>query len=159
MEHDNPGTLVLKPSRIRLVAYLVGSLSFVAVGIWGVMEGRQYLWATIIFFGLGSIVFLVQLHPRSSSLTLTNDKFVVRSLFRGFEHSWDEVDTFFVVRFGTRRMVAFNYSKEYLEQQRARRIAAKMFGAEAGIPGSFGMSLEQLASIMNAWKHRAHLSD
>ena len=137
---------------MKLAMYLAGSLVFVMGGIWGVKQGQPILWVPIVFFGLCSLVFLVQLHPESSSLTLTPEKFVVRSLFRSYEHTWDEVDHFFPKNIASNKTVAFSYAPEYTGQQQARKISSKIAGAEAALPDTFGMKPDELASMLNAWK-------
>lgn len=145
-------TLVLKPSRVKQSILLAGSLAFVVVCLWALDKGSSLLWLPIVFFGLCALVFAIQLLPGSSSLTLTPEKFIVRTLFRSFEHTWDEVESFFATHISVNKMVAFNYSELYTRQQRGRAFSSKLTGVEAALPDSFGMKPEDLAMLLNSWK-------
>jgi len=64
---ERPG-MVLYPSRSRLIWSLLLCLAFVAIGILMAAAGEVAGWLCIVFFGLGTIAFCVQLLPGASYL-------------------------------------------------------------------------------------------
>lgn len=82
----------LRPRRSTAVWLLLGSLAFVAIGIWMGSEEGWIGHAIAAFFGLCAAVAAVQLLPGASSLRIDRDGFTCRSLFRSWSVRWDEVE-------------------------------------------------------------------
>jgi len=149
--------LILRPTLAKRVVFFAGSALFVFVGVWMIRDGKPGLWFPTIFFGLCSIVFLIQLHPRASSLILTSEGFEVRALFRSNNYLWKDVSNFFVKRIARIRMVFFNFVDDYEPQSHMRKLSSAVGGATA-LPDTYGKKPEELLSILNAWKDRAKRS-
>lgn len=115
---------------------------------------RQGGWFVAIVFGLGSLVFAVQLLPGSSYLLLEPDGFTVRTLYRLQKYRWAEVERFGVTRIGGNKTVAFDFSGQYGKDRVARQVAAGISGYEGTLPDTYGMKPEQLAELLNEWKAR-----
>ena len=56
-------TLLLRPSRWKLLVMLATALGFVAIGVWIMPADDWSRWLVIGFFGLCAAVFIVQLAP------------------------------------------------------------------------------------------------
>jgi hypothetical protein len=76
-------SLVLRPARLKLVLYSLGSLAFASTGVsLAAKHGGIKLWFFASFFVLCLVVFLVQLLPGSSYLRLTEEGFDLCTMFR-----------------------------------------------------------------------------
>ena len=132
-----------------MAALLAGSLVFVAGGIWMIPREPLIGWMSVVFFGLGAIVFSVNLHPKSSFLTLASEGFTVASLFRQHFVPWSHVREFVPARVGPNKMVGWNYTPEYQAQANLRRINQATSGVEGALPDTYGMSVDALCALLN----------
>ena len=63
-------TLSLHPRRAKLVGWLLVSTGFVVGSLWMVRAGQWFGWVGVTFFGLGVVVFVLQLLPNSTYLRM-----------------------------------------------------------------------------------------
>lgn len=87
--------LILHPTRLKMLLGLVGSLAFVAVGLWMASSGNILLISigiiSISFFGLCSLIFLVSfIHP-FSVLVVSEEGFQQRSPLYNVFVAWEEI--------------------------------------------------------------------
>jgi hypothetical protein len=150
---NNQDTLTLRTKPTKLLFYLFVSLVFVVIGVL-TFEGNLISWLGIGFFGLGSIVIALMLLPNASYLQLTSKGFTMCSLFRKHTYSWSEIEGFATGKIGHTETVFFNFSPFYENQNTLRKTNKKVFGFEASLPDTYGMSAEKLADLMNEWKRR-----
>ena len=82
-------------SRTKMLV-LSFSLAFVAIGVVMLRNPAERLMAGLCtgFFGLGVIVALINMHPRASCLTLSEQGFEFSSLFRKHFVAWSDVTDF-----------------------------------------------------------------
>jgi hypothetical protein len=140
--------VVLRPSLVRCLLLLVGSLAFVALGLWLVDDNPVIGYVHIAFFGLGAVVFLVQLHPKSSFLEVSSTGFRVAALFREHFEPWSDVTSFKTCRIGLHTMVGWNYTQSYSKHGRLRTANIALAGVEAALPDTYGMKAELLAEFL-----------
>lgn len=117
-----------------------------------ILSGESIGWLPALFFGLGVVVFGVILLPNSAYLRVSQDGFTVCSLFRAHSYRWSDVGPFTVDRIGPNRMVVFNFSDQYRALPLARKAASAITGYEGALPDSYGMSLEELACLLNEYR-------
>lgn len=142
--------VTLYPSRWRHALLLVVSAGFVAMGVFLLGKGEDWVaWACIGFFGLGVLAFAANLLPGASSLRLDGDDFTIRSLFRERRIAWQDVTGFRPVRIGTNQFVGFDYLPGVSERLRLRRLNSGVAGIEDMLPDRYGMRGEALADLMN----------
>ncbi len=147
--------LVLRPSRGRRVGLAIGSVVFVAEGIFVVGQGHPLVgWAGILFFGMGGVVLGLSLLPGSAYLKLDPAGFTICTLFGAYSYRWYEIESFEVGRLATRKSVFFNYSKLHRGRETLRKINSQIVGFEGALPDTYGMSAEKLAAILNDWRQR-----
>jgi hypothetical protein len=127
----------------------LGSGLFLAAGISLLPLSPLLAWLSIVFFGLGVVVFAIGLHPGSTYLKLSAEGFLFASLFRKHFVPWSSVDSFFPVRMRSHKMVGWNYVGEFQASRTLRRINTLAAGAEAALPDSYGMSVEELCALLN----------
>jgi hypothetical protein len=142
-----PVTYRTRPLKMAFLA--LGSGIFIAGGLWLLPREPFIALPCIIFFGLCASVGLVGLLPNSSYLTLTEQGFLFASLFRKHFVAWSSVQSFVPVKIQFNSMVGWNYSSEFQESRRLRRVNTALAGVEAALPDTYGMSAEKLADLMN----------
>ncbi len=141
--------VTLQASRRKMGALLTASAVFVVVGVWLFPREPLAGGLCIAFFGLGAVIFAVNMHPRSSFLTLTSDGFTFASLFRKHFVAWSDVQSFSVARIGLNKMVCWNYSPEYRGHSKLRRFNTGVSGIEAGLPDTYGMEPQALCRLLS----------
>ena len=130
-----------------MLLMLLGSLVFVAAGIWMLPDYPVSGYLSITFFGLCALIFCVNLLPHSSYLRLTCEGFTVCSTFRSRSIEWRHVGTFGVTRIGTRKMmVGWDPSHSVSKLGNANKV---MCGYASALPDSYGMKAEELAELLN----------
>jgi len=153
-------TQTLRPTKVKNVVNLLISAAFVSLGVWLGLRGSTVGWFCAAFFGIGIVVFVLNLLPNSSFLALNNQGFTVRALYREHSYRWTDVEAFRVGIIGTlgwkrTRMVVFNFSSEYHATPRLRKIALAVAGSEGALPDTYGLTLDQLADKMNTAREAA----
>lgn len=141
--------VTFQSSRKKMALLLLGSSIFVIGGVWLLPREPVTGMACIVFFGLGVAVAAVGFHPKSSYLTLTEQGLLFANLFRKHFVAWSSVEAFEPVTIHLNKMVGWNYTAEFRDSARLRRANSALAGVEAGLPDTYGMSAEQLASILN----------
>lgn len=137
--------LTLQPSRLRWLMVLAMCLGFAAIAVLMVLDGRGVGWFVGSVFGFGAAFALASLCPGASFLKLEPDCFVLRTLGRERRYSWTDVGTFHIRKFDLLgRFVSFAIVREERETW-------------AMLPDSYGMKLDHLSDLMNAWRERAVL--
>lgn len=138
--------VTLRTSRKKMLLMLLGSLMFVAVGLWMQADHPVSGYASIIFFGLCAVVSCVNLFPNSSYLRLTREGFTICSMFRCRSIEWRHVSNFGVTRIGTRKMVGWN---PLHAPSKLGKTTKRMFCYVSALPETYGLSAEELAELMN----------
>ncbi|PYJ03749.1 MAG: hypothetical protein DME25_11360 [Verrucomicrobia bacterium] len=148
-----PLPFTLYPKKSKTVLLFIVCLAFVAGGLWLGRKGDKVGWLCAGFFGLGIPVFLLQLHPKCSSLTVTEEGMEIRSLFRSSKVRWSDISDFGVSTLRQQglpvnRMVGFNYSAAYQRASKARSVAKALAGFEGALPNTYGLRPEELAQLL-----------
>ena len=158
-----PGPVMLRVSRLKVLALLAASLAFVAGGILLIVfvkddpEARLAGLAGILFFGACALIGAVMLLPGAGSLTLDVGGFEVCSLFRRNRITWPQASRFTVTTLplpdaDSQHMVG--YDDDRLKGFGAEFSRDKI-GRNAALPDTYGLSHEELARLMTEWRERA----
>jgi hypothetical protein len=135
--------MVYSSSKIKVIMFLFVAIGFVAAGWFGRNDIPFFVgYLGMAFFGIGVVVFLLQLHPDASRLVLERDSFKYRLLFKDTEIAWSQVGCFFEVtmRDGKTKRVGWQYVNSPGD-------ASEPHG---WLPDSYGMNASELAEIMNS---------
>jgi hypothetical protein len=151
---DATDTLVLRPSRLRVWLLITVGLAFSVGGVLMIRAGESKGWFALVFFGLCTVVFVIQLFPNSSYLRLTPQGFETRSLYRSSTQAWSDVAAFRAGRIGVNAMVLITYAPSYARLRKARAVSSALTGAEGALPDTYGHSAKQLAALLNEWRAR-----
>ena len=151
---DDSIDLMLYPKKSTALWLLIASSLFVAGGIWMITRGEWVGYLCAGFFGLGILVFGIQLLPGSAYLHLHNEGFTFCSLFRKTCIPWSAIDEFFVVQLSQpavkiQRMVGFNFAPSYDKSKLGRTISRGIAACEGALPDTYGWKPEELAAYMN----------
>ena len=155
MINDLPQTLTLHSSRVKPIFMGLICLVFVAGGILMLSDSddKAVAWVTIIFFGLCLAVFILQL-IRPGHLILNQDGFEQVMLGRTLTVAWKDVSDFGVIKIKYNKFVSFSRHQD--EGKALAGVSKALTGGHSGMLGdSFGMKAEELAVLMNQFRHRA----
>jgi hypothetical protein len=145
-----PFTLYTK--KTKMILLLLVCSAFTAGGIWMVLEGQKMGWFCGGFFALGIPIFLIQMHPRASYLTVSNEGIEFSSLFRKTRIPWSDL-----VSFGTYTLrpggtfVGFDFSPRSQVSPKMRAASKAMAGFEGGLPDTYGMKADELALLLASY--------
>ncbi|MFN0052295.1 MAG: PH domain-containing protein [Planctomycetales bacterium] len=147
---------------MRTVLLLVTCIALMFGGILMIRQGDVRGWFVATFFGLGIAIFLLQLHPRCSFLTVDEDGIECCTLFRTSRMPWADIAEFgiFVQRhrgLTINRGVGINFSAA--DPGRARALSRASTGFEGALPDTYGLSAAELAALLSACQSRIALSD
>jgi len=139
-----------------MLMLLLASLAFVAIGVVMLRNPAERLMAGLCtgFFGLCAIVALINLHPRASCLTLSEQGFEFSSLFRKHFVAWSDVTGFVPIRMNGNPMVGFFYDASKKGAPAVRHVSSFIAGIEAALPDTYGHSNIELANLLNELRAR-----
>ena len=157
----NPRSLpfTVYPKKTTMLLMFLVSVVFVAGGILMIRDGEKMGWLCAGFFGLGIPVFLIQLYPKSSFLTVSEEGIEFCALFRRHRLRWSDISEFGTYTLRHRglpvsKMVGFNYAAGYQRASKARRVAQALAGFEGALPDTYGFRAEELAQMLSDY-HQA----
>lgn len=146
--------IVLRPKPARAILFGIGSMVFTVGGILMMDEESLMGSLTTSFFGLGVIVFLVQLIPGSTELVLTKEGFIVTSLFRSNLTKWSDVKKFKIGYLGKNKAVLFDYVDGHNKYNVGKSISKVFSNSHGALPSNYGLSVTELLNLMNDWKNK-----
>jgi hypothetical protein len=147
-------TIMLRPKAPKTILLALVSLVFTAGGILIAQKESLKGWSIAAFFGLGFIVFIIQLIPGSTQLTLTKDGFIMTSLFRSNLTKWTDVKAFKLGYLGRKQAVVFDYSSTHKKHAVGKLIAKKLSNSHGALPSNYGLPHAELLSLLNSWKDK-----
>lgn len=157
-----PGPVVLYPSRRKLLVLAFIAALFVAGGLLMIAKNDKYGWGAVLFFGLGLIVFCVQMLPNAAYLKLDRDGFQIAHMFRRQAWRWQNVGDF--MRFNPLEDFPMSTSANgliFFTDKAAGAPAPKKLnalitsGRNAMLPDRYGLPADELVSVMEKWRERA----
>jgi hypothetical protein len=150
-----PGPVTLYPSRRKWGLVLLGAAIFTAGGIWMIQRGDSAGWYVTIFFGLGTLIAIAVMLPGAGRLTLDQDSFEAKTLFRGYRIRWADTRGFEAKRIFPplgQRLVVYDYLPKHGP---LNAINVSIAGRNAGLGDNYGLSADNLARLMAQWRERA----
>ena len=117
------------------------------------LDGERMGWFCGGFFALGIPIFLLQLHPRCSFLTVSDEGLEISSLFRRSTTRWKDIAEFGVYTLRQHglpvsKQVGINYVPGYEQLSKARAVAKALTGFEGALPDTYGYRAEELAQLL-----------
>lgn len=148
-------TVVLRPRIFKPLILCLVSAAFFVGGLWMVKDNAPNGWFVTIFFGIVLLVSLLRLLPGANSLTLTPSGFIMKSLFRSHFIAWEAVQSFQLGKLAGEDAVYFNYHAHHRLQLKAKQFNHLITGNEAALPDTYGLTAENLRSLLEAWKMKS----
>jgi len=155
-----PGPVTLHPSRRKFVFALAVCLASSVIALWLLQgdslspAGTAKLWLGLVVFGICALVPAVMLLPGAGRLTLDAEGFEQVSLYVKRRAAWRQVGNFTVRQYSLRGRT--NYFVGYDDARlSADNMKRHMIGRNAALPDTYGLSHDDLASLMTQWRARA----
>jgi len=150
-----PGPVTLRPSRGKWLLLFAISFAFSFGGCLMVRDGASGGWFVLIFFGFCTLISIVVMLPGASALTLDRDGFEVKRMYRGDRTRWRNASGFTTARLPphSHAMVVYDDASQARGMIASTNIA--LTGRNAGLPDTFGMEPDDLATLMESWRQRA----
>ena len=131
-------TLVLRPSKIRLLKLLLMGLAFASMGYFmGKATHSWLMYACAVFFGLAVVIFFVQMLTGSGSLILDAEGFTLTSLQKPLRVPWDQIAWLGMITVSRNEMAAFRLKPGH------KIMGSRMSRKFAGVDGSFANQYQQ----------------
>ena len=162
------GELRLQGNRSFAAVALLGSLLLLGASLaFASSLGARGWWGPVLF-GMGVIVFGAQLIPGMMYLELTPHGFASRQLLKTFRYQWRDASGLAQQwdgpTFARRQIVGFRYaptitlpdSASVPRFMKGNRLPGALgaLGIPGRVTGNYGMTAEELASLMNRWRDR-----
>jgi hypothetical protein len=154
-----PRPVTLTPSRRKWSIMLVFSLA-IAMSLWLALQHplsiRQepfVVWMILVFAGFGIIVSTLMLLPHANVLILDEDGFELIKFFRRKYVPWKDASHFEISHLSHGGMVIFDNAQE--KKSHLARVNTWIGVRNSGLPDTYGLSAENMASLMNQWRERA----
>jgi len=144
--------VTFKASRKKALLLFLGSVCFVALGVWMSSQKPLLGWICVAFFGLGVPVSLLMLLTNAMYLRLDEAGFELGSFFRKHKTRWADVARFDIGSIRGAKMITIAYARDYKRQQLGRAIASSLAGMEGAIPNSYDAPLADILAALNSWK-------
>ncbi len=150
-----PLPLTLNASRLRSALFLVVFLGFTALGVWMIIDTGEWLaWFCTLFFGLGAVIFAVNLLPNASYLRLEDDGFTYSSLFRQHTVKWAVVSEFGLMVMRSSNLVAWTFVPNHKTSRTMRQLNRAIGGFDAALPDTYGLKAVNLVVVMATLRDR-----
>lgn len=146
---------IFRPNQLKNTLLFLGCSAFVAIGVFILDKDPKIGWGSIIFFGLGVIVSLIQFYPNSTYLKLTDEGFKVKSLFRSSFTKWRDVKDFRQGHINGNKMIFFDYTDKHQKWSNGKKVAKFLSGKEGAVPSSYNINTEELLDLMKEYKLRS----
>lgn len=146
--------LILRPSRGKFIALGAVFVPLALLGLGLALGDLWYGWVFAGLFGIAATACFLQLSPRFAGMVLYPDRFEVQAGLKRQVYRWDEIADFFVGSVDRAPAVVF----DRVDRQAAgpaRELVGKVRGYDHWLPGTYGMTVEELARLMNEWRARA----
>jgi hypothetical protein len=152
LDQSPESTLRLIMPKRRMIRFLVLGVVFVAAGIVMLHQNPWLAWTVIGFFGLGVVVFAIQI-VRPSVLLLDADGFEPHVLFhrRESRRLWEDCSTFTASDDGPAKLVVYSTRRRDLAALRV--VNSALAGGDEAVQAGFGgLNASQLAELMNRYR-------
>ena len=146
--------ITFKASRKKAILILIGSLCFVALGVFTPLEKPWVGWLCAAFFSLGVPASFLMLLPNAMYLRLDEEGFEMGSPFGKQKIKWDDVSSFSIGSVRGAKMIAITFSQQYKQQKFGRAVSASLSGMEGAIANSYDASLDEVLMSLKKWKER-----
>jgi hypothetical protein len=158
-----PGPITLYPSRRRWYATFAISIAIILISVAMIARGNSQGWIGVALCGFIGGLSAIMLTARFSALQLGAEDFVLRHLFRSRTVRWIDAHRFeAVIAYGAaasllpenwRKIVGYDLLPK--RQRRFPALETLLSPHDCAMPDAYGLTPDDLADLMNAWRARA----
>ncbi|MDY6923765.1 MAG: STM3941 family protein [Pseudomonadota bacterium] len=162
-----PETLTLRQSPSKMRWVVVGSLVFVAIGLWmivypeGYSRSPEYIrfigFASVIFFGLAAVASVGSV-LKPTELVLGPDGFQVRGRRPKAVVPWSDVERFFIVKIQRTKLVSYVLkpdARAALPGVASLSASFSLTGADGHLPAYLDRTPQEVCELLEAWRIRS----
>ncbi len=146
---------IFRPNKWKTFILFLMCSVFVALGIFMVDEEPIIGRASIIFFGFGALIALIQFYPNSVYLKLTDEGFEVKSLFRTNFTKWTEIENLEQDSLRGNKMICFDYTEEHKKYNTEKKIGKFLLGKGGVIQSIYAIKTKDLLALMKQYKSKS----
>ena len=147
--------ITFKPKLWKPLVSFILNASFVVLGLYTVLiKENNFGWLTLLFFGLGTIISVLQLLPNSSYLTLNNKGMRIKTIFQTTQVDWEDIAGFYTKKILFNPIVMIRFSNDFHGKYLGREIDSILGNKENAIPSNFGKTAQELCDILNQYKEQ-----
>lgn len=146
---------IFRVNQLKNSILFLGCSAFVMAGIFIQDSAPKIGWVSIIFFGLGVIVSLIQFFPNSTYLKLTEEGFEVKGLFRSSFTNWADVKDFREGKIKGNKMIFFDYTDNHKKWNNGKKIAKYLTNNEGAVQSSYNIKTGKLLKLMKEYKRKS----
>ncbi len=143
---------IFRPNKVKVFALFLLSSMFVALSVFIIDENPTMSWISIIFFGLGIVISLIQFYPNSTYLKLTYEGFEVKSLFRSSFTRWTDIKDLEERSFRGNKMIFFDYTEKHEKYKKGNKLAKFLSVKEGSIQSIYDIKTKDLLDLMKYYK-------
>lgn len=149
---DRRDTILLLPSRIRVLMFTCGCALLLSLNIFFISQNyfAVFSYCSAAFFGYHTLAWLSMLMPHTR-LELTEDSFALHTAMHRFNYRWQDVSGFDIYGFGIARIVCFNISNGDLRRAPFHVAHHAACGFDGFLPNIFSLPPPVLADLLNEW--------
>jgi hypothetical protein len=152
-----PGPVKLHQSHKQVLQVLALFAIFVLGGATMIRGGFAHGWLVLVGSVVASVLLAALLILRAThSITFDSDGFETARLFNRPRRRWRDVSDFVAADMpppGRQRFVLYNSAS--IGSPRVSKIAMAAAGRNTILPGTFGLTADELAWLMTQWRERA----
>jgi hypothetical protein len=150
-----PGPVTLYPSRKKWLRALLAS-GLCTVGAYLLASLGPWAGVVLGLFASVSIIAAMMLLAGAGALTLDGDGFQATYLFRRRRSRWEDVTRFesVVVAPSSKKMVVYD-DINVTNRKMMAKLTVAIASHNAGLPDAYGLTADDLASLMMLWRDRA----
>jgi hypothetical protein len=165
-----PGPVTLYPSRKKWLTMLAGGVLFAILGaliIGGVIHDDRPWWFTrtfgpatfgwlvLILSAAGALQSAIVMLPGACALRLGRNGFEVTHFFRRRRTRWRDVTDFTAARIRPSHLRVVVYNDARASTRLIARVNVAISGRNADLRDTYGLSADELAELMAAWRASA----
>ncbi len=106
-------SIIFKRSKRKDILFFLLCFGFVLIGMSLIEKSPFKGWCGIVFFGIGSLLFFVELVTNISYLKLDKMGFEQRNLFKTINFNWSDVNKFEIRSFRGNKSILFEHRDKF----------------------------------------------
>ena len=124
--------VIIRNSRWKHVLLLIGCIGFVAAGIWMIIQGKQFGWVALLFFGSGIPISIWQIADSRPRLIIDDSGVLDRTLGVG-RIEWTDIQEAYVRSISGNDFICLELKNPEKYSQQLSQVKRAMADANRGL--------------------------